>query len=320
MNAVGGFVALETGRSGAGELHVSPALRTGRSCFRVILAVTRPARVHLPFYICDSMLDAARAAGVETRFYELDHRLSPRLDPDELAPDELFVYVNYFGLRDELAHEVVARAGRRVVVDDTQAFFRRPTGEGWAFNSARKFFGVPDGAYLHGPIGDVVDRLARAEEPSIEHLRNRRDGDQDLAYQQYRKYESSLDSEPHPMSRQSARLLADVDYGEVAERRRENFRTLAAMLAPVNGLAPELGDDEVPCYYPFLASRPLRDELIRRRVYVPRLWDEVLTRPGSGYAWERDLAARLCPLPIAQQYDADVMRTVGGRVRQALGA
>ena len=37
-----------------------------------------------------------------------------------------------------------------VIIDNAQAFYSKHQDRAYSFNSARKFFGVPDGAYLFG--------------------------------------------------------------------------------------------------------------------------------------------------------------------------
>src|SRR4029453_8685374 len=123
------------------------ALTSGRAGFRAILESLRPSRVLVPFYICDAALEPLRLLGIPFEFYGL----TPSLDPEPSAwpPDAGVLYVNYFDLKTRGADRLSAALGPRAIVDDTQAFFRRGRRSSWSFNSARKFFGVPDGAYIY---------------------------------------------------------------------------------------------------------------------------------------------------------------------------
>src|SRR5207244_4125851 len=119
--------------------------------------------------------------------------------------------------------------GDRMVVDDTQAFFRRGDPDAWSFNSARKFFGVPDGAFLYGPADDL-DALPPSEAGDCDHLLARLAGDDERAWQQFKAHEARVGIEPRAMSAVSARLLDAVDMERARRCRLANFETLHRLL------------------------------------------------------------------------------------------
>jgi hypothetical protein len=312
MSAVGGFFELETS-CGSGHLwHPdSVALTSGRAGLRAILELARPARVLVPFYICDAALEPLRLLGIPFEFYSL----TPTLDPvDEGWPaDAGVLYVNYFGMKAAGADRLAALLGSRVVVDDTQAFFRRGRGSCWSFNSARKFFGVPDGAYVYGPRACDIRPAPPNDAAPAAHLSSRLAGDQELAYQQFLTAEAQVSVDVRLPSRAASRLLEGIRYEEARTARRRNFTQLHERLAGVNALAMDLtlDADAAPFCYPFLPSRrALHQALWQRQIFVPRLWPEVVSRPGGPFVWERDLAARLLPLPVDHRYGHDDMTRV----------
>jgi hypothetical protein len=311
MTAVGGFFELETSRGGDLWHRDGVALTSGRACFRAILESLRPSRVLVPFYICDAALEPLRLLGIPFEFYGL----TPSLDPALSAwpADAGVLYVNFFDLKTSGADRLSAALGPRAIVDDTQAFFRRGRGSGWSFNSARKFFGVPDGAYVYGPCARDVRPAPPDDAVPAAHLASRLAGDQELAYEQYVAAEAQVSAEVRLPSRASTRLLGSLAYEHVRAARRRNFSQLHERLADANALAMDLtlDADAVPFCYPFLASRPsLHQALWQRQIFVPRLWPEVTSRPGGPFPWERDLAARLLPLPIDHRYGPEDMARV----------
>jgi hypothetical protein len=188
---IGGFFELEIA-SGSGPYHTSASpLCSGRACLRRILELMRPSRVWVPFYVCDAVFQALAAAGVAAELYSIDEALDPLLPAGSPARDEGLVYVNYFGLKTSTAASLVAAYPDQVIVDDTQSFFTKGYPGGWSFNSARKFFGVPDGGYAYGGGLPGVE-YPRVPEVPYEHLVNRLLGRQDLAYEQYRRSESQV--------------------------------------------------------------------------------------------------------------------------------
>jgi hypothetical protein len=268
----------------------------------------RPSRAWVPFYICDAALQAFSATGVAVESYGIDEAFNPNLPPGVPAAGECLIYVNYFGLKSATAAALVAAHGNRVIVDDTQAFFATGYPGAWSFNSARKFFGVPDGGYAYG-AGLSDAGYPRPSHVAYDHLVNRLLGDQELAFTQYLQNEAEMTATVCRMSVLSERLLAGVDYPVVRERRLRNFAALHDALSARNCLMPLLSpqDTEVPYCYPLLSSTPVPwSRLWSQGVFAPRLWAEVPKRPNARqFARESALADRLLPLPIDHRYGSE---------------
>ena len=308
MKPIGGFFELEIGGGGT-ALHAGAlGLCSGRACLLKILELARPARAWVPFYICDSALSPFARAGVEVAFYAIGETLDPLLPAGVPAGGDLVMVVNYFGVKTRTAAALVAQHPRRVIVDDTHAFFSKGYEGGWSFNSARKFFGVPDGGYAYGPGVEPHD-YPRPPSVRYDHLVNRLLGNQQLAFDQYRESEANVPGELWRMSRLAERLLDRVDYAAARDARRRNFTALHLRFAPRNLLRVDLtaAADETPYCYPLLCDRPVPwDALWRCGVYAPALWPDVGARAGAErYAWESALHQRLLPLPIDHRYGPD---------------
>jgi hypothetical protein len=316
---IGGFFQLEI-PNGHGGLHGGAVgLRTGRACIAAILNEIQPTKVFLPYFICDVVVRTVEAAGAIPEFYAIGDDLQPASLPD-LGQREMLLAVNYFGLMTDSVMRLANAFGPRCIVDNTQAFFAEPRLDAWTIYSARKFFGVPDGAYVYGPSKLCLDSSAHPLIPDIRHLINRLEGRQQLAYRQCRAYEERLDARVKPMSKLSESLLASYDYEEVAKRRRANFAALHHALAGRNTLRliPFSG---VPYAYPLLLTRPVdRADLARRMLYVPTLWRDVITRGdvSDRFDFERSLAANLLPLPIDQRYEPEDMEDLLKRLEPSL--
>ena len=318
---IGGFLPLETATAAAPAACHHPgavALASGRACWHAVLRDRRPERVLLPFYICDAVLQPLTALQVPFEFYALDESFRPAALPAPCGRG-LALVVNYFGMQSSF---VAGAAGRdpRIVVDDTQAFFRRGQPDRWSFNSARKFFGVPDGGFLYGPAGDLGD-LPPSDIDDCAHLVTRLRGDDARAWELFRAHEARIGIDVRAMSRTSAGLLAAVDIDAACRRRVANFRALHEALGPANTirLPLDLGDDDVPMCYPFLPAREVdRAAVARAGAFVPMFWPEVAARTDGGFAWERAIAGRLLPLPIDHRYTASHMAALAGMLLQVL--
>jgi hypothetical protein len=315
MRTIGGFLPLEL-PAGTGSYHErAVALASGRACWHRILQHLRPRKALVPFFVCDAVLQPLSAAGVECEFYAIDDSLMPD-PPRQPGKDEVLLAVNYFGLFSPAMQTLTRLLGAQAVVDDTQAFFRTGDRMSWSFNSARKFFGVPDGAYLYGP-----DRADGPYPPSETgdgtHLVSRIDCNDGLALQQYRQHEARISIDVRAMSALSARLLAAVDFDAVRSVRRRNFAVLQARLGSSNQLAASLGDapEDVPMCYPFLPKTSAdRGALAQQGLFIPQFWPEIAARTHSGFTRERELADRLLPLPVDQRYGPDDMALLCDRL------
>ena len=318
MSAIGGFLELETRRDSHGPWHATAlALTSGRSCLRAILEVNRPRSAFVPFYICDSALEPFRWLDIPIEFYGLTRSLEA--DRSDWPPDGVVVVVNYFDLKNRHVDVVSRTLGARAIVDDTQAFFRRGRQGSFSFNSARKFFGVPDGAFAYGPGLDGVRARGRNDAVPADHLTTRRTGDLELAYRQYQRAESQVSCDLLSPSACTQELLAGVAYDEAFQARRRNFMQLHDCLGELNTLPVDfsLHADAAPSCYPFLPSRAsLHEALWQREIFAPRLWPDIAARTDAGFGWERELAVRLLPLPIDHRYNSGDMGRVADAVRE----
>jgi hypothetical protein len=317
MKYIGGFLELELPR-GQGSWHPDAiALSTGRACLAAILRHVKPRMVRMPFYLCDALLSPVLEAGIRLEFYRLDEQLRPvRLRTP--GPGELLVAINYFGLQAAMIRTFADRFGDRLVADNTQAFFEKPAPGQWAFYSARKFFGVPDGAYLYS--AEALDLRPLPNPTSdIRHLVNRLVGRQQTGYRQVRRFEQKMDGRIRRMSVLSERLLSAMDSPEARRRRRENYRFLHRKLAKHNLFDAALPADAIPFCYPLLLDRPIdRWLLARHRLYVPTLWEDVWRRRTPGFAVERRFARNLLPLPIDQRYGPENMEDALQRLQKVV--
>ncbi|SNC67745.1 hypothetical protein SAMN06265337_2055 [Hymenobacter gelipurpurascens] len=279
------------------------ALASGRACLAVLAGQLRPSRVWVPFYICDSVLQALEQAQVPYSFYALTEELELEA-PVELSDGEYILYVNYFGLKTTYTATLARRYGARLLLDLTQAFFEEPAPGVWGFNSARKFFGVPDGAYLYAPAPMPPVTLPSNQAISLTHLVERQAGHQAAAYAAYSQYEEQLSYAPQGMSAVSQSWLSWLDYASIARKRQANYALYRQLLAPVlqSGVAREwlpLEAGSIPFCYPLRLTRPVADrsQLFEHQIFVPWLWPEMRQRPGA-FVREKTFVDGVLALPL----------------------
>jgi hypothetical protein len=166
-DAIGGY--FELGMPD-GDLLYSDAypVNLGRNGLRLIVGGRKYTDIWLPAYICQDVIDTLLADNIRIRFYKIDDKLEPVVLP-VLKKKEGFLYVNYFGIKDT-ACEKISKTVKNVILDLSQAFFYTPPEGIDAFNSARKFIGVPDGGFVFGNLAGTLNLPQGYSHDQIKHL------------------------------------------------------------------------------------------------------------------------------------------------------
>ena len=307
--SIGGYFELELPHGK--EYHSQAiALNSGRNALEYILQVRGYKLVYLPYYSCDVLLEPFEKLGVEYSFYHINGSLE--LDqPVALKDGEAILYINYFGLKQDYVSTLAAAYDKQLIVDNTQAFFAQPIDGIDTFYSCRKFFGVPDGAYLYCDQELDADLEQDYSWERMAHLLKRIDVSAEDAFADFREIEGKLKNNPTKnMSLLTHRIMSSIDYSAVAERRRQNYQQLDKALGNKNGMSLTLSAGEVPMVYPFLTTnKQLRERLIDNKIYVARYWPNVLDwcdKKDIDY----QLATQLLPLPIDQRYGEEDMKRI----------
>lgn len=278
-------------------------LTSGRSCLRAIVDQLRPARMWVPFLICDSVPSTLREAGVEVMFYGMDDQARPLID--DLAGDEApILAVDHYGVRGDAVQALIDRFGQRVVIDLTHALYAPVPAGHWAFSSIRKWFGIPDGGVLHAPYPIAIGN-ERNDRCLMDHLVLRGKGYDDEALALHRVNNAAMRSDPVRASLVSEALLSHTDREQGRQARAANFKALHQRLSRHNRLEFDPRAVRGPLCYPLLPERPVEHARLHASgIFVPCYWPEVLHRPDvegrSGQS--RGLARWVLPLPVDQRY------------------
>lgn len=286
-------------------------LTTGRACLAYILKILKPQKVYLPYYCCDALFEPMELMGIDYEFYTISEQLE--IDKDyELKQGEYLIYCNFFGIKTNYTDGLVAQYGDKLIVDNTHAFFHKGFGDIYSFTSARKYFGVPDGAFLYGPDYPIAtETIERNTSLSIIHNYHRLMGQQETAFKEFLEHEKSLGSEIERISLASELLLTNVDYKAVRERRKANFEFYRTELSGINTLQIEPSETEAFCYPLLLKQQIDRSILYPQQIYIPNYWMDTTLRADSGeYPFTDKLSRELLPLPLDHRYSQDDLQRV----------
>lgn len=313
MKAIGGYFELETRK---GEHYHKNAIRlnTARNCFEYVLRTRGYRKVYVPYYTCEVMLEPIRKLGLEYGFYHINDQLEPAVFPT-LKADEAFLYTNYFGLKQKCVKELSGRYNQQLIVDNAQAFFAEPIEGIDTFYSARKFFGLSDGAYLYTDKPLIQEFEQDCSFERMSHLLKRVDLGAEAGYQDFKKNDDILIGQDiKRMSKLTESLLSGVDYEDTKRQRRKNYSYLEQVLKESNLIHLDFDTDAVPLVYPYLAGDDsLKTKLISNKIFVATYWPNVFEwcKPGE---WEYALAKSTVYIPIDQRYDCNDMNVITGAI------
>jgi len=308
MKAIGGYFELEL----ANKKHYYPKmlnLNTGRNAFEYILESYNIQNIYMPYFLCDVLLEPLKKRSVKITYYKINDKFEPILNFSELKSNEFLFYINFFGLKDKFINSIPNSTN--LIIDNSQAFYSQAIKDIPTFYSVRKFFGVPDGAYLaikkklnrELPIDNSKDRVS--------HLLKRIDVSAEEGYIDFKINEVKLNMNPiKQMSPLTARLLSSINYDSIRKIRIRNFKYLHKHLGKINKIKFDLGIDNVPMVYPFLSDDTnLKLKLISNKVFVATYWPNVIDNMPED-SLEYKFAKQLLPLPIDQRYSKKDLKKI----------
>lgn len=306
---IGGYLEMERYH---GSLYHDNAvlLNCGRGCLSYLIELYRIKEIWLPDYLCESVEEQCRVDNVKVERYEIGANFQPKWET--IAANEGYLYlVDYFGsLCEETIDNALDLFSGRVVVDETQGFFRLPRSGIATLYTTRKYFGVSDGGfvYVDHPLERALEKdesrtrmnylLGRFERSASEFFSKAQENNEAVSVGYARE-----------MSAITENILRSLKYEEIIAKRESNYQYLEKVLSPLNLL--ELKMPIGPFAYPFLVKNgpAARTLLAAQRIYIPTLWPNVVKDPNVGET-AREYARNILPLPVDQRYDVEDMQLI----------
>lgn len=318
MKEIGGYFELEMSKNR--EYH-SDAIRlnSARNALRYILEAQQVSKIYIPYYICDSVLDAINDSNVKYEYYSINNDFEV-LSSVEVLENEKFLYVNYFGLKSVYINELIKKFKNQLIIDSTQAFFYTPFKNMDTYYSPRKFFGVSQAGYLY--TNTILNQTLEEDflDESSFYLIGRADSTASQFHKKFRDSEISLrHRDIKIMSKFSSKMLMSIDYESAKIKRERNFLYLHNYLFKINHLKINLSDLCGPMVYPlYLEDEYLKQYLIKNKIYVASYWQEVLNRCEID-SIEEKFTKYLIPLPIDQRYELAEMEKIVQLIKKYKG-
>lgn len=292
-------------------------LNTARNSLEYILVTRGYTTIYLPYFTCEVLLEPIRRLKLDYHFYKIDADMDPIID-FEVDDQSCMLYTNYFGVKTATVRQL-SQTQKNLIIDNAQAFYAQPIPGIDTFYSCRKFFGVPDGAYLYTTSQERLTLQRDTSVDRVSHLIKAVDLNIEAGYADYvQNNDVLIDNEIREMSQFTQKVLEGIDYDHCATMRKQNFWFLHEQLGHLNAFKMPFDSDDTPMVYPLLVQQPdLKAKLIARKIFIPTYWPNVYqwTLPD---ALEYQLTQNIVSLPIDQRYSIDDMKYMADVVKSLL--
>ena len=305
MKEIGGYFGLE--ESTRNEYYPKlVALNTGRNALLYVLKAKKVKKIYIPFYLCDTVSEICKKYNYDFEYYHIDKSFKP-IFSKKLKKSEYIYIVNYFGqiTNSELLKYKVEY--KNVIFDNVQAFFQKPVKGIDTIYSCRKFFGVPDGAYLYSNKNISKTLEQDFSYNRMNFLLGRFEKSANEFYSEYSANNKFFMNEPiKQMSKITKNIMKGIDYDYVINKRNQNFSYLSERLSSINKLNIKFSVG--PFAYPLYLENgsEIRKKLQEKNVYIPTLWPNVFDLCKENML-EYQYAKNILPIPCDQRYGMEEM-------------
>ena len=310
-------------------------------CREALLAIVQKYResekkVLLPAYTCQTVIDPFLQEGWKIEYYNINRRL--RIDTEDLLAKykafkpNLSVAHPYYGAdlsQEELkVFSDLKKDGCTLVEDLTQCIFSNQRSEIFNYftGSYRKWFPIPDGAFLIGEdfvVEDMMENIGFVQ-PMADAMYLRgaflQTGDNNIKEISRRVGNTAISFisgiiEPHIMSGLSQYILSGIDIETTKKKRFANYRYLYDHIQKSRICEPvDRNIDELTCaplFFPiYVKDRSIfQKKLAQQEIYAPVLWpvhtDSLLINDSIKQIYDEMLM-----LPIDQRYGENDMKRI----------
>lgn len=292
------------------------ALNSARNCLAYLIEAKGIIKIVLPKFLCASVEQVCKQYNLNIRYYSIGKDFLPQ--NLELQDEEWLYLVNYYGQVDNSIIEKIKKKHDRLIVDNVQAYFQEPVDAVDTIYTCRKYFGVPDGAFLYSDARILRDLKQDKSVDRMQHLLGRYEASAEEYYAAYADNENNFENLPLcRMSKITNNLLHAIDYKLVKAIRERNYLYLHSKLESLNKL--ELKSSVGPFMYPLYLSNgsKIRKVLQKKKIYIPTLWPDVFDLCDD-IEIEYDMAQNILPLPCDQRYNLNDMEYIVEELRKCV--
>ncbi len=284
-------------------------LNSSRNCLQFLIREKNIKEIYIPYYLCLVIEETCKNENIKIKYYHIDENFMPIINNIPTKKNTYIYIVNYFGLIKKHQVKNLKKKYNNIILDNTHDFFTHNYKNIDVIYNCRKYFGVPDGAYLKTTI--KIDEGAYLKAHSlnrIKHLFGRYEQSAQKFYEDFNKADKSFDNKNvELMSDITHNMLKSLNYKKIYKIRIRNFNYLKKYFSSQNKIKLKKNSNFM---YPLLINNgsELRKYLINKKIYIPHLWPNI--DKFSLNAFEKDLFNNLVLIPIDQRYNIITMKKI----------
>ena len=281
-------------------------LNSGRAAIWHALRILECNAVWIPYYQCDTVREFLKIKNCDIKYYHINSNFEP-IDINQ-KDNEAVLLVNYYGIFSSSHMSELSQKYSNVIIDNSQSFFSVPLDGCMNVYSARKFVGVPDGAYV---IGNGAEKYVEEYEQGYSSdtadflLKRIEYGCEGKTYESRMINEHRIDGEDiKKMSLLTRYIIDGTDYDYIIKKRRINFEYAKKALDCINKIDVSKYYDEecVPMVYPLVVCD---DDLLKKLISAKHFqghWWRYLLNEVSEDSFEYWISKYIIPITIDQRY------------------
>ena len=259
---------------------------SGRSSFVYILSKINVKEIHIPYFICKSLVDACiNFKSINLKFYELNSKLEPDIDyikRNNYKNKKAYLLIDYFGFCNiNCTSDLIRKYDRNAIIigDYVMSYYKYPNAnQDYYFNSHRKFFNSQEGSDIsiknidYSPFKKNSFSFHKIMGALFKHFFKI-----DKFYLKlFMIGENNLDNEKHPTRSSYLNIHKSNQVLNDKKVRYRNFK-YAYKYGKSKGIKFYFDFDEniVPLSIPVLVkdSKTLREKLKKNNIYLPTYWN-----------------------------------------------
>lgn len=282
-------------------------LNTGRSAIAHAYLLLNQKKIWLPIYQCDSVRETLSKVDADIRYYHIDQNFNPIDIPEDTTDTVLFA--NYYGIMSHKRMAQLSAPFKNVIIDNSQAFFCEPVVDKMNVYSCRKFVGVPDGAYVIGPMAESgIDAYPQgySSDTAAFLLTRIEYGCEGKGYAARKINEDRIDSEGiRRMSALTRAILDATDYEYIKQKRCDNFVYAHSLFSEINRINPlhYFDDTTIPMVYPLVVEDASLLERLQAAKHFQGHWWSYVCEEQPQSTFEHWLSKYIIPITIDQRYN-----------------
>ena len=304
----------------------------GRSALYLILNKIKKKginHIHLPSFICSSVLQPIKKLKLNYSFYPVDENLN--IEPDNNSSNSALLLIHYFGKVNKISKSFQINSNTKInlIEDATHVFLNKNFNlnniNSSIFFSLRKFAPVMMGGWCNikqkvsqpnAVVDNIALKLLSAKLLKTLYLKDKKSAFNQKTENYYLKLFNECEAKMNKnimatdIPKFVKKTINKINWQFVLEKRRKNWKILDHLIGNrVEKVLDKLPNGSAPIGYIIKIKNrdKIRKELAKKRIFAPILWNLPREISKKRFPNSCNLSNTILSLPIDQSYNLEDM-------------